>query len=209
MRDFRAELAHERCYDREAEFLWRTRGAPLVDAMLQNRAELVLLCEWLEAARLQSYLEIGIWTGRLVSTLQRLFAFERVAACDLGWAQRAGLPLHLAEGIELLRASSASDAYRAWRAEREPFDLVLIDGDHAYEAVRQDFELNRALPHRFLAFHDIANTHPAVAGVKRLWEELDGHKLELIRPLGCSRWRMGIGIWSDVEDPAAYLTPGL
>ena len=25
-------------------------------------------------------------------------------------------------------------------------------------------EINRTLPHRFLAFHDIANTHPKVAG---------------------------------------------
>jgi hypothetical protein len=205
MRDFQSELQGERCYDRQAEFEWRTRGAALVDAMLQNRRELILFCQWIEAAGIGSYLEIGVWTGRLVSTLQSLFGFERVAACDLGWAQQRGLPLSLPPELDFLQASSRSDEYRAWREARGSFDLILIDGDHSYEGVKADFELNRELPHRFLAFHDIANTHPAVRGVKQLWEELEGYKLELVRPLACSRWNMGIGIWSDVEDPRAFL----
>ena len=201
MRDFRAELAKEPCWGRRAEFLWRTRGAPLVDAMLQNREELILLCEWIEAHEIRSYLEVGIWTGRLVTTLQRLFCFERVAACDVGWAQRAGLPRHLPAEADFLEARSDSPEYLAWREAQPAFDLVLIDADHSYEAVKRDFELNRELPHRFLAFHDIANTHPAVVGVKQLWEELEGHKLELVRPLRCGANTMGIGIWSATEQP--------
>jgi len=201
VRDFDAELGEEPCWDRRAEFQWRTGGVPAVDAALQNRAEVVLLCEWIAAHGIRSYLEIGVWTGRLLSLLHRLFAFDRIAACDLGSARALLLPLHLPPGTAFLRASSHSPEYVAWRERLGPIDLVLIDGDHSYEGVRRDFEINRRLPHRFLAFHDVANTHERVAGVKRFWDELDGHKLALVRPLPVSRWRMGIGIWSAHEDP--------
>lgn len=202
MRDFAAELADTPCWNREAEHNRVHRGAPDVDIALQNRAELLLLCRWIEAKRIRSYLEIGVWTGRLLSTLHRLFRFDRVAACDLGWAEDRGLAISLPPECALLRGDSLGPEYQAWRAALGHVDLVLIDGDHRYEAVRRDFEANRGHPHRFLAFHDIATTHPGDAGVRRLWEELPGpHKLELVRPLPVSRWRMGIGIWSATEDP--------
>ncbi|MCO5169743.1 MAG: class I SAM-dependent methyltransferase [Planctomycetes bacterium] len=202
MRDFAAELADVPCWNREAEFNRVHRGVPDVDVALQNRAELVLLCRWIEAMNVRSYLEVGVWTGRVLSTLHRLFRFEKVAACDLGWAEDRGLSISLPPDCALLRACSRSADYVAWRERLGHFDLVLIDGDHRYEAVKGDFEVNRALPHRFLAFHDIATTHPGDVGVRRLWGELPGpHTLELVRPLPVSRWRMGIGIWSAAEDP--------
>lgn len=203
MRDFAAELADVPCWNRKAEFNRVVRhGPPDVDVALQNRAELVRLCEWIEAMGIRSYVEVGIWTGRLVSCLHRLFRFERVGACDLGWAEGRGLRIDVPADVELLRESSTSSAYVAWRERLGPVDLVLIDADHTYEMVKRDFEVNRALPHRFLAFHDIANDHPADRGVKQLWGELPGpHKLEIVRPLPVSRWRMGIGLWSEREDP--------
>jgi hypothetical protein len=197
VRDFSADLADDRCWTRKTEFLFRVRGVPLDDCLLQNRAELVAFCEWIEANEIRSYLEIGVWTGRLVSLLQRLFRFDLVAACDLGVAQdRFGLPLHLPDDVNYLKASSRSPEFRAWREELGHVDLVLIDADHTYAAVKADFELNRQFPHRFLALHDVANRHPSAVGVKRLWEELEGEKTEIVRPLPHSRHRMGIGIWS-------------
>jgi hypothetical protein len=44
-----------------------------------------------------------------------------------------------------------------------------------------------------------------------LWEELGGHKLEIVRPhveLGLDHSTMGIGVWSDTEDPAAFKSAG-
>ncbi len=202
MRDFAAELADTPCWNREAEHNRVQRGVPDVDIALQNRAELLLLCQWIEAKRIRSYLEIGVWTGRLLSTLHRLFRFDRVAACDLGWAEDRGLSISLPPECAFLRGDSLGPEYQTWRSALGHVDLVLIDGDHRYEAVRRDFEANRGHPHRFLAFHDVATTHPGDAGVRRLWQELPGpHKLELVRPLPVSRWRMGIGIWSATEDP--------
>ena len=130
--------------------------------------------------------------------LDRLFDFEHVHACDVGWAQSVGLHLALPFGVDFLCASSTSEAYVQWRRRMPPVDLVMIDGDHDYDAVRQDFEINRALPHRWLGFHDITGGEPSTVGVKRLWDELDGVKIEIVRPhveLGGRASRMGIGLW--------------
>ena len=51
------------------------------------------------------------------------------------------------------------------------FDLIFIDGDHSYEAVRQDFELLQSwlAPGGLIAFHDFAHEHHE--GVTRLLGE--------------------------------------
>ena len=87
---------------------------------------------------------------------------------------------------------SGTDAYVAWRRELGPIDLVLIDANHHYRAVRRDFEIERAQPHRFLALHDITGARRGTEGVARLWRELDGNKIEIVAPES----KMGIGIWS-------------
>jgi hypothetical protein len=206
MRDFEAELAGERCWDAELEAVYRTRGEPLADCILQNRAELVCLCQVIEAWGLRSYLEIGVWTGRLVSALDRLFGFERVAACDDGHAQRRlGLPLGLPEATRFLRGCSRSADFIRFRAELGLVDLVLIDGDHSWRGVRADFESQRTQPHRVLVFHDIQGGDPRTRGVARFWRELrEGHKLEIVRPhpeLGLASSRMGLGLWSAAPLP--------
>jgi hypothetical protein len=196
MTEFQSEIALEPCWDESAEIEFRGTGMPRSDRILQNPDELNLLCEWIATHHIRSYLEIGIWTGRLVSLLDRIFHFDVVAACDAGHAQDLGLPLHLPRHVRFLRAKSNSWKFKSWRRKLGHIDLVLIDADHSYAGVRRDFKINRRFPHRYLAFHDVANTHPNVAGVKRFWQELDGNKEELISTRRCSQWDMGIGIWS-------------
>jgi hypothetical protein len=199
-RDFRTELASDKCFDRHTQALVDAHGEPLEDAILQSREELVALCEFIEAESVRSYLEIGIWTGRLVSALHRLFAFDLVAACDHGWAEQNGFAIHLPPETRFFRGDSASAAYRAWRRSLGHVDLVLIDANHAYHAVKRDFAINRDFPHRFLAFHDITGATRQTTGVAKLWREIDsGEKREIVRPhgeLGLDHSIMGIGIWS-------------
>lgn len=205
MRDFRAELSGDKCWDRATQELFERHGEPLEDCILQNREELIALCEFIEARRIRSYLELGVWTGRLVCALHRLFAFELVAACDHGWAERLGLQIRLPTEARLFRGDSDSDAYARWRAGLGQVDLVLIDANHAYHAVRRDFTINRAFPHRFIALHDITGSNRHTRGVRRLWRELavgGGQQLEIVRPhleLGSDQPTMGIGIWSATE----------
>jgi len=203
VRDFRAELADEKCWDDEVQRVMDRTGEPLVDCILQNREELVGLCEFIEEREIRSYLEIGVWTGRLVTALQRLFGFERVAACDQGWAERLGLRIRLPAEVDFFRGDSESDEYLAWRRRLGRVDLVLIDANHAYHAVRRDFAVNRAQPHRFIALHDITGRTRHTTGVRRAWEEIgEGYKREIVRPqleAGLDHSLMGIGLWSADE----------
>ena len=199
MTDLRAALASTKCWDRSTQALFEEHGEALEDCALQNREELVGLAEFIQANDVRSYLEIGVWTGRTLEALDGLFAFDTVAACDHGWAEQRGLPMHL-DGVDWLRADSDSPEFLAWRESLGHVDLVLIDANHSYRAVKRDFEINRRFPHRFLAFHDITGFHPRTRGVARLWGELQGNKLEIVRPhreLGLDHSTMGIGIWSE------------
>ncbi len=199
MRDFARELSQYRCWDQRTERLFRQGGVPADDTILQTRGELELLCAFLEREQVSSLLEIGSWTGRLVLALQELFNFERVAACDLGLATSFGLPFHLdAASFPVFRGSSHSEEFRRWRAELGAVDVTIIDGDHSYEGVLRDFEINSQFPGRFLVFHDIVGAHPSTEGVRRFWEELEGDKVELCAPhveAGFDSPTMGIGIW--------------
>lgn len=175
--------------------------------MLQCREELVELCHFIERKRIRSFLEIGIWTGRTVSALHRIFRFDRVAVCDHGWARECGLPIALPDEALAYWGNAEDDGYRRFRAELGPIDLVFIDANHAYRAVKRDFAINRAFPHRFLALHDIAGRPDLkTGGVARFWRELDeGYRHAILQPnraIGAAEPTMGIGIWSATENPA-------
>lgn len=207
MRDFRAQLADVPCWDRVAEASFEAHGEALLDCALQNREELIGLCELIEEQRIRSYLEIGVWTGRTVSALHGIFRFDLVAACDHGWARRFGLPVTLPAETRLFEGDSESDEYLVWRAGLGPIDLVLIDANHSYHAVRRDLERNAAFPVRFLALHDITGHRRATTGVAQLWRDLvasrKGRCREIVRPhreLGLDHSTMGIGVWSSAGE---------
>jgi hypothetical protein len=193
VRDYDAALSGTRFWDADVERVHEAEGEPLVDGALQSKAEVVSLCRFIEAEGIRSYLEIGIWTGRLVTALHRVFRFSPLAVCDHGWAEECGLQITVPADARFFRGDSDSDEFVAWRTELGPIDLVLIDANHHYRAVKRDFEINRAHPHRFLAFHDITGGRRGTEGVARLWRELEGRKTELVEPGS----RMGIGIWAD------------
>jgi hypothetical protein len=201
VRDYDAALEGTRFWDAEVERVYAAEGEALVDCALQSKGEVVGLCRFIETERIRSYLEIGIWTGQLVTALHRVFRFRRVAACDHGWAEQCGFAISVPDGTSFFRGDSGTEAYLAWRRALGPIDLVMIDANHHYCAVRRDFQIERAQPHRFLALHDITGARRGTEGVARLWRELDGNKLEIVEPGS----RMGIGIWS--TKPSARPTP--
>lgn len=206
MRDFSAELADTRCWDADVQAVYDATGEPAVDCVLQTRGELEALCAFIDQHKVRRYLEIGLWSGRLWTTLHRLFDFELVAGCDDGYAgRRFGLPLHRPPGGRLFEGNSRSAAYLAWRRSLGAIDLVLIDGDHTLAGVTADLKRERELPHRFLALHDITGDNRHTVGVARAWHALEGgHKRQLLAPhleIGVPRATMGIGIWSATEHP--------
>lgn len=190
--DFRRLLADVPCWDQQAGWFHWLMGYP-PDCVLQDREELLGFCDWIAQNQIRSYLEIGIWTGRLLCLLHDLFRFETLAACDMGMATQHGYTIQVPAQTQCFWGSSHSWDYLQWRQQQGQFDLIFIDGDHSYAGVSQDFANCLRYPHRFIAFHDIHNQEPASSGVARFWQELSGHKLEILNPLGASG--MGIGIW--------------
>ena len=77
----------------------------------------------------------------------------------------------------------------------ELLDFMFIDGDHAYEGVKKDFDAYREMVKRggLIAFHDIKDSeHHRYRGcfVSDFWKELEGPKKEFLAP---SDWG-GIGV---------------
>jgi hypothetical protein len=203
--DLPLALAPYKCWDIHTQAIFEAEGEALEDCILQNRAELNEFAQFIEDKQICSYLEIGIWTGRLVTALQRVFCFETVAAADQGWAETCGLQIQLPPEVNFFRGDSGSPEFERWRSQLGHIDLVLIDGDHRYAGVRRDFEQQTRHPHRFLALHDITGANRWTTGVRRLWSEIEGHKRQIVHPhleAGIDSPTMGIGIWSATEDPS-------
>lgn len=126
----------------------------------------------LSAENIHSYLEIGLqWGGCFAFTVEYLSRFshlERAWDVDI-------VPCPLARnydrpGVEFLMMHSQSMAFHDTIAGQH-FDLVLIDGDHNYRAVKADYELIvRECSPGFIVFHDIANA--VCPGVGQFWNEL-------------------------------------
>lgn len=132
-------------------------------AMLQWQSELDAFCAFMAANRVRSFLEIGAATGRLSLHLKDTLALDKVAACDM-WHS----PLLKAAKVEFFHGDHHDPAYPAWRAQLGHIDMVFIDADHE-TGFRRDYEIERAFPHSFIGFHDIANKiYPALS---QFWEE--------------------------------------
>lgn len=85
--------------------------------------------------------------------------------------------------------------------EGRQVDFLMIDGDHSYEGVRQDFEMYHALVRNggLIAFHDVAiNPDVPEYGVAKFWQELKKYHRthEFIDPETLGKAGMGIGVVS-------------
>lgn len=121
----------------------------------------------------RSYVEIGTrHGGTFVITLEYLRRFQPVE-----WA--LGIDIQPADGLRAYEAAndavhtavmdSRGPRFRSLLKRHSPIDLVLIDGDHSADVVREDFETVRAHA-RMVAFHDIVNG--LVPGVGVVWREV-------------------------------------
>lgn len=122
----------------------------------------------------RSYCEVGVWRGyclALVATYLYRFSRDfRAVGVDVAPAlcvEDRWDEVQKLVPVEIRTCDSSS-------IKGEPFDLVFVDGDHRYDAVRRDWEnLNTA---RLCAFHDCncdyVRRGNACGGVPRFWQEL-------------------------------------
>ncbi|MBI5882375.1 MAG: glycosyltransferase [Elusimicrobia bacterium] len=191
----------------------------------QVRSEIIRLVELLKARQPEVIVEIGTELGGT------LFLFSRAAAKDAllvsvdlpgpffgggeGYSA-ARIPLYRSIGlkgqtIRLVRSDSGSDRTLARVRELlggRKADFLFIDGDHAYDAVRSDFERYSPLVREggIIAFHDIV-PDPSTGDQEspRLWREIKAaHPVEEI----VEDWDQkgfGIGVIPDWRPPEKEL----
>ena len=156
----------------------------------QKRSEILGLATLVESLRPKTVVEIGTSKGGTLFLWARLATADaHIISVDLpggenDWAYpRWKEPFYQtfaskAQRIDLVRGDShdfriLDECTRALGGHK--VDFLFIDGDHAYEGVKRDYELYSPLVRRggIIAFHDIAE-HPPSTGseVHRFWNEL-------------------------------------
>ena len=151
-----------------------------------------------------TYLEIGARHGDTFYEVCINMRPSRALAVDLPngvWGSNSESSLIAAihelrkEGINadyLLGNSSHPEIVK--EIKRHEYEVVLIDGDHRYEAVKQDYENYKS---DVTAFHDIDSDGMFLRdmpfGVAKFWNEIrDDNSIEIIDP--SDDRRMGIGV---------------
>lgn len=175
------------------ELLWATADSrqltpdPSIEGLIHPREGQLLYALASRAANLGHVVEIGAFKGRSTWYLSRALRDAqsrfRVISIDpqptvevrdafRQMLEREGLTDWVEPRLELSH-DAASDF-----PQGEPVGLVWIDGDHAYEAVRQDFEdwFPRLSTGGWLAVHDTVNNFH---GPTRLVRELLAHRSDL------------------------------
>jgi predicted O-methyltransferase YrrM len=151
-------------------------------------------------------LEIGTAKGGTLYALACASApTSRVLSLDVDQPSAARLRLyrHFAgrgRTIDVLVGDSRLEATRAQALDffrHQPLDVLFIDGDHAYESVKRDYELYGPLVRSggIVALHDIVDGRDdLVGGVPRLWRETSfvSHQ-ELVESRAQGGYGIGVG----------------
>ena len=159
-------------------------------APLQVSSEILSLMKLVASEKPKSVLEIGTANGGTLFLLARSAAPDaHLISLDLPAGEFGGgyspirIPLYKsfargAQRVSLIRGNShAAESLQQVKSllNERSLDFLLIDGDHTYHGVRQDFELYAPLVRQggIVALHDVAK-HPAGhnCDVDRFWAEL-------------------------------------
>jgi predicted O-methyltransferase YrrM len=169
------------------------RGA-LQRFALQKFAELAPFVALVAKTRPRAVVEIGTARGGLLYALCQAAHPEAViVSVDLPQGAFGTAALTQGEADVFARPGQrvelvAGDSHRPETVARvrelaAPVDLLFIDGDHSYDAVRADYESYAPLVREggLIAFHDIL-PHPNAPDcrVDAVWAGLEGRKLEFV-----------------------------
>ncbi len=190
---FKKAVSKIRSFNDMIDLAFSFKSMGITIAPIQVREEIVELLKLVMSLKPKIILEIGTWHGGT------LFLFTRIAdpvatviSIDLPDGSlshyKLSYPRSYHESNKLLYKSFATDNQKIILLKvdsQSPVtlsaikiilngrkaDFLLIDGDHAYEAVKKDFEMYSKLVRQggIIALHDIV---PNQVGVYRLWCEI-------------------------------------
>lgn len=127
----------------------------------------------LSALPIKSYLEIGVkYGGTFVITVEYLSlfqSFERALGVDANFCPSLVKYAHRNPKAQWLQVNTREDLFRTRVESSGGYDLVLIDGDHAEDGCRKDFEIVKPYAN-VVVFHDIVNEYTPGPGV--VWREV-------------------------------------
>lgn len=124
---------------------------------------------------INSYLEIGCRNGGTFAlTCEYLSPLSNAVAVDIIDAtETIKAYIEETEWAQYKKVDSHSEEFYSFMDDNF-FDLILIDGDHSYEGVKQDAEATR-IQSNIQVYHDIHSD--ACPGVKKYWEEIKSTKV--------------------------------
>ena len=175
---------------------------------VQVRSELIDFLGVVKRDEPRRVLEIGTGQGGTLYLLAWAAARDaRILSIDLRELSRPRRFVYrsFARGRQRVAAWSADSHLPETRLAAErffegaPLDALFIDGDHAYEGVRRDYELYSPLvsPGGLVAFHDIVDgPETSVGGVPRFWREVRSvltDPVELVAAWSQGGYGIGLG----------------
>lgn len=175
----------------------------------QEREELLPLLDLLEAERAKVVLEIGSENGgNLFHFLKTLPDDATVVSVDLpvsdggyGYSAMQSRLLYSfarkSQTLHLIKANSGEEStveLVKGVLNGGQLDFLLIDGDHAYDSVKKDFNLYSGLVKEggVIAFHDISPSPDKGIQVDRFWREIKNNHSS--REIIAKNSIMGIGV---------------
>jgi len=134
------------------------------------------LC-YLSQLDIKNYVEIGCHKGGTfiitVEYLSRFNKIESALAIDNWPREIINEYCNHRNNITYLTNSSQSEEFKE-EFYKKNWDLVLIDGDHSYQAVKNDFSIVNGNS-KYIAFHDIRNIF--CPGTQQIWQDIkNDHK---------------------------------
>lgn len=181
--DFIGEFTAKKSRDRNSE-LYRKAGC----FFRPNYERGILIYALITKFRLESFLEIGF--GRGYASLCASMAFRdagidgKVVTIDPDLSEEYlsnlanFIPKELFSCMTFIKQKSQV----ALPQINENFDLIYIDGDHTYDAVKSDWENTSNMYDKFLIFDDYVPTERTDSGMQcaRLIDEINDDTKELI-----------------------------
>lgn len=131
----------------------------------QSPWELAAFSQWVEdQGGIGSYMEIGVSNGGTLRYIVDMFKPRRIYAADIN------KPKQLPPGTNFFHGSTFSPEFKEWIKNIGYVDLILIDADHKFESVTNDYEICKQYG-KHIAFHDICGLRDC-AGSAKHWNEV-------------------------------------